>query len=116
MCSLLKQNTRLLVHLGFFNKARIFERIFYALKNRVGFEEVIIEKCTEILYLLSKNNESFVKEYKKEIIEIFEGDDFFKCNVNTLKIFSRLIDRFLDVTKHDIISAHFESFFNQIEF
>ena len=79
------------------------------MKNRTGYEEIIVEKATELLNVLSRNNDSFVKEFKKEIIDIFEGDDFFKCNINTLKVFSRLIDRFLDVTKHDILSEHFET-------
>ena len=100
------------ITLEYINQARLFERIFFALKNRSGFEDLIIEKITEIVNVLSRNNESFVKEYKREIIDIFESDEFFKCNVNTLKVFSRLIDRFLDVTKHDILSEHFETFIN----
>jgi hypothetical protein len=62
-----------------------------------------------MLHVLSRSNESFVKEYRREIVEIFESDEFFRCNVNTLKVCSRLIDRFLDVTKTDILSEHFET-------
>ena len=94
----------------FAQKARIFERIFTALRSRSGVEDITYEKMTEVINVLSKTNESFVKEFKKELIEIFESDEFFKCNINTLKVFSRLIDRFLDVTKYDILTAHFETF------
>ena len=37
------------------------------------------------------------KEYKKEFLELFDRDDFFKMEVNTLKIWSKILDKFLDM-------------------
>lgn len=79
------------------------------LKHRSSLEKVILQKLSEIVYEVSQLSPNFLKEFKREVIDVFEGDEFFKCNINTLKIWSRLIDRFLDTTQIDILSEHFET-------
>ena len=61
-------------------------------------------------------NPNFYKECKKEILEVFNRDDFFDVSVKNLTIWSKIIDSFLDNTKVDILTdyllnVNFSSFF-----
>lgn len=69
---------------------------------------MVQEQVSEILYSLAVMNPNLLKDYKKDIIEVFSSDDFFNCNVNTLRIWSKLMDMFLDETQTDILSEYFD--------
>lgn len=79
-------------------------------------DSIVTLYFSEFIYTLVLGISTFSKDFKREIIEIFDSDDFFKCNVDTLKIWSKIIDKFLDVTKADIVSEHFEKYFNKFKF
>ena len=53
-------------------------------------------------------NPSFLIEFKNEILEIFEGDEFFNCSIETLKIWSKILDRYLSENKLDLLDKYFE--------
>lgn len=69
---------------------------------------MVQQQVSEILYSLAVMNPHLLKDYKKDIIEVFSSDDFFNCNVNTLRIWSKLMDMFLDETQTDILSEYFD--------
>lgn len=70
---------------------------------------MIVEQASELVWELAKANNQLLKDYRREIFDIFESDDFFNCNIQTLKVWSRLIDTTLDVTKHDLLSEYFDA-------
>lgn len=62
------------------------------------YNDLILRPCSEFLLQVSIRNPGFWKEYKKEFLELFDRDDFFKMEVDTLKIWSKILDKFLDMT------------------
>lgn len=85
------------------------EKILLIIKNRSSQEPVIVEQASELVWELAKANNQLLKDYRREIFDIFESDDFFNCNIQTLKVWSRLIDKTLDITKHDVLSEYFDA-------
>lgn len=85
------------------------EQFFALLKHRKGEDLLIFEKSTQMLYDLSQHSPLFLKEFKKNILEVFDSDDFFNCSVTALKTWSRIIDATLDANKLDILSDHLEA-------
>lgn len=85
------------------------DKILLVIKNRGLQEPVIVEQASELVWELAKANNQLLKDYRREIFDIFESDDFFHCNIQTLKVWSRLIDTTLDITKHDLLSEYFDA-------
>ena len=69
---------------------------------------MVQEQVSEILHSLTVMNPHLLKDYKKDILEVFSSDDFFNCNVSTLRIWSKMIDMFLDETKTDVLTEYFD--------
>ena len=55
---------------------------------------------------MGKTNPNFFREFRKEIIELFNRDDFFNVKIPILKIWSKIIDLFLDVTRIDLMKEY----------
>ena len=91
------------------------ERLFLLLKARKSEEILISEKVTHIIYELSQKSATFLKEFKRDLLDLFEADDFFNSSIMGLKTWSRILDALLDANKLDILSDHFEAFCNQSE-
>ena len=54
---------------------------------------VFAESASEVIHdLLDKARSFFLKSLKPDLLKIFNKDDFFICNVNTLKYWMRIID------------------------
>lgn len=54
---------------------------------------IYAESASEILYhLLDSSRLIFIKPLKSSIFKIFDKDDFFICNKNTLKYWAQIID------------------------
>lgn len=85
------------------------DKIFLIIKSKNSQDHIIVEQASELIWELAKANNQLLKDYKREILEIFDSDDFFNCNIQTLKVWSRLIDTTLDVTKIDILTEYFDS-------
>lgn len=78
------------------------------MKTRGDGDLLVLEKTSEILHKLATANPQLFKDCKKDFLEVFGSDDFFDCNVNTLRIWSKLIDSFLDETQSDILTEYFD--------
>lgn len=78
-------------------------------KNKKKHESIILEEASLLIMELSNRNPDFLKEFKKDICEIFERDDFFNVNIETLKTWSKIIDKLLDITKIPILNSYFET-------
>lgn len=67
--------------------------IFPLLDNKSNNNLIIVEASSELLYNLMKSSrDSLPKEFKKQILDIFNETDFFKCSRRTLKYWREIID------------------------
>lgn len=85
------------------------EKLLGLLRNRKGEDLVLFEKVTAMIYDFAQKSPLFLKEYRKDVLEIFESDEFFNCSIAALKTWSLIIDLLLDVNKLDILSDHLEA-------
>ena len=67
---------------------------------------LIHQEITEILLILCVNR-SFLGDFKQDLLDIFDSDEFFKCDVRTLKMWSKIIDRVLDFSKNSTIVDYY---------
>ena len=56
--------------------------------------------------LLEKARRFLLKDFKKNIIEIFNGNDFFKCNNQNLFYWSKIIDWVVSIDKNDLFTEY----------
>lgn len=64
-----------------------------------------MECGSELLYSFLETGRMFlIKELKKPILDIFMGNDFFKCNKRTLKLWSKIIDWVVTMDKGDLFT------------
>lgn len=62
---------------------------------------VFAECASEVLYdLLERARILFIKDLKAKVLQIFNKDDFFICNVNTLNYWSKIIDWIVAMDKN----------------
>jgi len=81
------------------------EIIFPLMENKAPENQPFLECASELLYTQLESSRSFlVKEYKKNILDIFNGNDFFKCTKQTLKYWSKIIDWVVTMDKSDLFS------------
>jgi hypothetical protein len=50
---------------------------------------------------LDKAKSLFLKAMKPDLLKIFNKDDFFICNINTLKYWSKIIDWVVNCDKNN---------------
>jgi len=63
------------------------------IENKDPENMVFAESASEVLHdLLDKARSFFLKSLKPDLLKIFNKDDFFICNVNTLKYWMHIID------------------------
>eukprot|EP01016_Furgasonia_blochmanni_P038515 TRINITY_DN4669_c0_g1_i1.p1 TRINITY_DN4669_c0_g1~~TRINITY_DN4669_c0_g1_i1.p1 ORF type:complete len:646 (+),score=181.01 TRINITY_DN4669_c0_g1_i1:128-1939(+) len=81
------------------------EIIFPVLENKERNNQLFLECASELLYSqLDTARAHLMKEFKKNILDIFLGQDFFKCNKRTLKLWSKIIDWVVSQDKSDLFS------------
>lgn len=51
----------------------------------------------------------FLREFKTDILQIFEHDEFFNCDIPVLNIWGQIMNKFLVYNKPDILDKHFET-------
>lgn len=83
----------------------LIDKLLNILKSRKD-NTLIIQEISEILLFLSSNR-SFLGDFKQDLLDIFDSDEFFKCDVKTLKMWSRIIDRVLDFSKNNAIVEYY---------
>jgi hypothetical protein len=81
------------------------EVIFPVMENKAIENQPFLECASELLYSQLDTARSFlIKDFKKNILDIFNGNDFFKCTKQTLKYWSKIIDWVLSNDKSDLFS------------
>lgn len=79
----------------------LIDKLLDILKVRKA-NSLIIQEVSQIVLILSCNK-SFLNEFRQDLLDIFDGDEFFKCDVKTLKMWSFIIDRVLDSSKNSTV-------------
>lgn len=66
----------------------------------------LIERASEVIQsTLSEKKSIYCREFKHEILHIFNKDDFFICSSKTLHCWVEIIDMIIDSNKdHDIFT------------
>ena len=83
----------------------LVEKLLGVLKARKD-HSLLHQEISEILLILC-TNKSFLAEFKQNLLDIFDSDKFFRCDVKTLKMWSRIIDRVLDFSKNSTIVDYY---------
>ena len=86
----------------------ITDKIFGRLKNRHSIDFLSITLCSEIILKILQISNKMVIEYRQEIIEIFESEDFYKCSIEGLQIWGQIMVLMLDNSSIDIFNDYFE--------
>lgn len=69
------------------------EIILPVIEDKSNENMIYAESASEVLYyLLEQARIVFIKPLKTSIIRIFDKDDFFICNKNTLDYWAKIID------------------------
>ena len=69
------------------------EIILPVIEDKSNENMIYAESASEVLYyLLEQARIVFIKPLKTSIIRIFDNDDFFFCNKNTLDYWAKIID------------------------
>jgi len=94
--------------------------IFPVLENKSTENQPFVECASELLEKLVVGTNAIVVNYlKKPILDIFSGDDFFKCSRKALRHWSRIIDAVMQHDKGDLFiefltkAASFSLLFNR---
>ena len=62
------------------------------------------EGSAELLYsLIERNPQALVKEFKKQILQVFNSDAFFSCSKSTIKFMGKIVNL---LVLHDVKSAN----------
>lgn len=81
------------------------EVIFPIMEDKRPENQPFLELASELLYSQLESSRSFlIKDYKKNILDIFDGNDFFKCTKQTLKYWSKIIDWVITMDRTDLFS------------
>lgn len=83
----------------------LVEKLLGMLKTRQE-HSLLHQEISEILLILC-TNKSFLAEFKQNLLDIFDSDKFFCCDVKTLKMWSRIVDRVLDFSKNSTIVDYY---------
>ena len=78
------------------------------MNNRRQDNEFLNEAATEIIYnfVVKQRNKTILKELKKDILAIFELDDFFQCTQNTLMYWTNIINVTATYGKEDLLTRY----------
>jgi len=91
--------------------------VFPLIENKSPENRHFAECASELLYYQLEDSRSFlVKDYKKNILDIFNGDDFFKCSKQTLKYWSKIIDWVVTMDRGDLFSEFMTKWANAFSF
>lgn len=74
-------------------------------------DSLLIENASEVLLSILEKKHIFLKEFKTDILQVFNKDDFFICSSRTLHCWVKIIDMIIDNNKdhdHDIFSEYLD--------
>lgn len=74
-------------------------------------DSLLIENASEVLLSILEKKHIFLKEFKTDILQVFNKDDFFICSSRTLHCWVKIIDMIIDNTKdhdHDIFTEYLD--------
>lgn len=72
------------------------------------FKEEIVEACTDLFScLMEKASNYIVKQYRKEINELFFSDNFFDSTLRTLNNWATIINLYINHEKNELIEDIF---------
>ena len=78
------------------------------IENKSSFNQTYAECASEVIFdLLERARLLFIKELKPRVLSIFNKDDFFICNTNTLKYWAQIIDWVVSLDKHNETYNHY---------
>jgi hypothetical protein len=83
----------------------LIEKLLGLMKTRKD-HILLHQEISEILVILC-TNKSFLADFKQDLLDIFDSDEFFKCDVKSLKMWSKIIDRVLDFSKNSTIVDYY---------
>lgn len=63
---------------------------------------------SKLLLVLGKENPQFYREFKTEILEAFNSDEFFKTEEQVLRVWASILGGFIEQTGIDLFSEHIE--------
>ena len=79
------------------------DKIFPLLMTRNSENEIYVEFSTSLVWtLLKKSQRLLANQFRKQIFEIFDSDEFFKCSRNSLRNWSKIIAWGISVSKQDV--------------
>ena len=72
------------------------------IEDKASFNMIYAECASEIVFdILERARILFIKDLKAKVLQIFNKDDFFICNVNTLNYWAKIIDWIVSMDKHN---------------
>ena len=78
------------------------EIILSVIKDKSVHNQIFAECASEVIFdLLERARILFIKELRPKLLEIFNEDDFFICNSNTLDYWARIIDWVVSMDKNN---------------
>lgn len=77
------------------------ETVLEVIQDKSTSNQVFAECASEVLHdLLDRARLLFMRELRERVLAIFNRDDFFKCNANTLRYWADIIDWVVSLDKH----------------
>lgn len=67
-----------------------------------------MQQTSSLILDLVRENPYFVVEFKNEIFDVFQSDEFFNSQIGTLKIWSQIIEKYLSEINPDILNNYLE--------
>lgn len=84
------------------------EKFLKIFKDRKIEDSLFLEKISSLILKLILENKKFLTTYKNNILDIFNSDGFFECNITSLTLWSEIIDEFLSKVNNEIINGYFD--------
>jgi hypothetical protein len=85
------------------------DKIFPLLMTRNSENEIYVEFSTSLVWtLLKKSQRLLANQFRKQIFEIFDSDEFFKCSRNSLRNWSKIIAWGISVSKQDVLNYYLD--------
>jgi hypothetical protein len=81
------------MHFAIIRACEWMEIILPSIEDKANDNMIFAEGASEVLYeLMEQSRLLFIKPLKASIFRIFDKDDFFICNKNTLGYWAHIID------------------------
>lgn len=90
------------MHFAVIRACEWMEIIMPSIEDKGRENMIFAQSASEVLYqLMEKSRLLFIKPLKERIFKIFDKDDFFICNKNTLGYWAKIIDWIISFEKNN---------------